>query len=86
VFIWQTPAEWLMPSALQERMTARSSAQEAMCGIQSGEPLAGLAVLLPLALRSEERCLGFAHRGDDRAEAVGQALTGQLVQERLRIE
>ena len=51
-----------------------------------GEPLAGLAVLLPLALRGEERSLGFAHRGDDRAEAVGQALTGQLVQERLGVE
>ena len=35
VFIWQTPAEWLMPSALQERITARSSEQDAMCGIQS---------------------------------------------------
>ena len=51
-----------------------------------GEPLAGLAVLLPCALRAEERGLGLAHRGDDRAEAVGQALAGQLVQERLGVE
>ena len=26
VFIWQTPPEWLMPSATQERITAMSSA------------------------------------------------------------
>jgi hypothetical protein len=51
-----------------------------------GEPLSGLSVLLPFALRAEERGLGFAHRGDDRAEAVGQALAGQFVQQRLRIE
>ena len=51
-----------------------------------GEPLAGLAVLLPLALRSEEGRLGFAHRGDDRAETVGQALAGQFVQQRLWVE
>jgi len=35
VFIWHTPVEWLMPSATHERMTARSSAQVAMCGSQS---------------------------------------------------
>src|SRR5438477_2386243 len=35
VFIWQTPAEWLMPSAQQERMTAKSSAQVAISGSQS---------------------------------------------------
>src|SRR3954470_21871810 len=35
VFIWQMPAEWLMPSAQQERITARSWAQVAMCGSHS---------------------------------------------------
>src|SRR3954462_4385935 len=35
VFIWQTPAEWLMPSAQHERMTARSSTWRDRCGSQS---------------------------------------------------
>src|SRR6185295_13676771 len=35
VFIWQTPPEWLMPSVMQERMTARSSAHWATWGYQS---------------------------------------------------
>src|SRR5262249_47491335 len=35
VFIWQMPAEWLMPSPQHERITARSSAQVAVCGSQS---------------------------------------------------
>ena len=35
VFIWQTPAEWLIPSATQERITHRSSASSAVCGSQS---------------------------------------------------
>ncbi len=35
VFIWQTPPAWLIPSATQDRITARSSAQRAMCGSQS---------------------------------------------------
>src|SRR5262245_65234176 len=35
VFIWQMPDEWLMPSAQQERITARSSAHSAMCGTHS---------------------------------------------------
>ena len=51
-----------------------------------GEPLAGLAVLFPGALRGEQRGFGFAHRRDDGAEAVGQALAGQLVQQRLGVE
>ena len=35
VFIWQTPPTWLSPLDQQERITARSSAQVAMCGSQS---------------------------------------------------
>ena len=35
VFIWQTPAEWLMPSATQDRMTAMSSSIFAVCGMSS---------------------------------------------------
>lgn len=35
VFIWQTPPEWLIPSAQHERITARSSARLARCGSQS---------------------------------------------------
>src|SRR6185503_2284266 len=35
VFIWQTPPEWLMPSWMHERRTARSSAHCATCGYQS---------------------------------------------------
>src|SRR5881394_3479171 len=35
VFIWQTPPEWLIPSAMQERMTARSSTMPAVWGNQS---------------------------------------------------
>ena len=50
-----------------------------------GEPLAGLAVLLPCALRGEQGRLRFAHRGDDGAEAVREALARELVEQRLRV-
>ena len=35
VFIWQTPLEWTMPLAQQERRTAMSSADSATCLHQS---------------------------------------------------
>ena len=35
MFIWQTPPTWFNPFDQHERMTARSSAQVAMCGSQS---------------------------------------------------
>ena len=35
VFIWQTPPTWFSPLDQHERITARSSAQVAMCGSQS---------------------------------------------------
>src|SRR5260221_9424351 len=35
VFIWHTPPEWLIPSAMHERITAISSTICAVCGNQS---------------------------------------------------
>ena len=51
-----------------------------------GEPLAGLGVPSPLPLGGQQRGSGFSHRGDDLAEAVGQLLAGELLQERLGVE
>ena len=35
MFIWQTPPTWFKPLDQQERITAMSSTQVAMCGSQS---------------------------------------------------
>ncbi len=69
----QTPPAWLMPSETQERTTQRSSACSAVCGIQLENSRPLWPYCFHVRLRSEERRAGFAHRGDDGAEAVRQA-------------
>ena len=86
MFIWQTPPEWFMPSAQQERITAMSSTHWAVCGSQSLTHVPRLPVLLPRPLAGQQRRAVLAHRRDDRAETVRQRLARQLVQQRLGIE
>src|SRR5262249_34552557 len=49
-------------------------------------PRAALTMLLPPALRCQERRVELAHRRDDLAKAVRNPLSREPAQERLRIE
>ena len=74
VFIWQTPEEWLMPSAQHERMTARSSAHSAMCGSQSLTQIPLWPCCFQARFEAEQRRARFAHRGDDLPKLAGSGL------------
>ena len=86
MFIWQTPPEWLMPSAQQERMTARSSAHSAMCGSQSEtqRPLWPCCFQVRFDARIGESNSPIAVM--TRPKLGGDRLAGELVEQRLGIE
>ena len=86
MFIWQTPAEWLMPSAQHERITAMSSTHVAMCGSQSltQVPLWPCCFHWRLLARIGESNSPIAVM--TRAEARRDRLAREFVEQRLRIE
>ena len=80
VFIWQTPPTWFNPLDQQERITAMSSTQVAMCGSQSETQIPLWPCCFHFALRGQERCSPFAHGRDHWLEAGWQRLAGQSVE------
>ena len=86
MFIWQTPAEWLMPSAEHERITRKSSAQPGDVRQPVGNPQPALPMLLPRAAGRPKAANDLAHRRDDLAESSAGNGCPPAVEQRLGIE